>query len=415
MREIGFEKDGNRYIDWTKSGWSEKICSDKQIVLSKENHLSELKIFPEYSVAEKNYITGNNVKGIRLTPYVIRKGIYSNPLALQKIGREKLMAMLREGEFHAKHLPLKYRKDHEVMMEAIKANPFAMVFAHKGLKEDSAFVLQAMRISLRTLVFLTLDTFRNRNRSNALLPKILDELMRLLKPHEFNFIVHKLGTFINSTISQYREFYFEPTPYTSNNLLSSFEKEISNNFSTYRAGMLKPIRLYFIREATKRGYFNKDGYFNSMEHARKRKSEVLYLDLSFGLKLWDLNELAQFEHLKILKISMCGIRSSLPVLKELEELYIDGSPSFWDFHEAVDFNKLFPRLKRLYSRDNHTDFSRHIDAILSVHPEIEFMDVRPYYPYEKEDIGKVLDKFLQQGRNIEIPLNEFNEPDDLPF
>jgi hypothetical protein len=283
------------------------------------------------------------------------------------------------------------------------------------LKEDASFVLEAMEISLRTLVFLPRDLFLHRNRPNAILPKILDKLMARFKPNEFNFIVHKLGTNINTTMEPYRHFYFDKTSEASNNLMTSFEKETSNNFSTCRAGMLKPIRAYFIREATKRGYFNKDGYFNSLANAWKQKNEVVFLDLSFGPKLYDLSDLTHFPNLKTLKISLCGIRCTLPVLDKLEELYVDGAPFFWSFHEAEDFPKLFPKLKRFYSRDNQMDFRNNIDAILSAHSAIEFMDVRPYYPYEKEVITKVLTKFNQQGRHIEIPMDEFNEPDDLPF
>jgi RNA-directed DNA polymerase len=409
------KEQGIHFADWTKPELSDQIHSDKQTVMNKENQLSELKIYPVNNSAHKNFIMDWNKKEEPFKPYLVRKGIFIHPSIVYEKEKREIIHLIRKGEFNPKNLPLKYRKDRELMLELIGFNPYAMVFAHKGLKEDISFILYAMKISLRTLVFLSRDLYKNRNRTNAALPIVLEELMRRLEPHEFNFIVNKLGTKINVTSDEIRQFFFEQLNYFSDDSMISFEKEISNQFFSNRAGLITPIRTYFIREAEKRGFFSKNGYFNSLEHAIKNKAQVVFLDISFGKKLLDLSSLSQFPNLKILKISLRGINDTLPVLPKLEEFYIDGSQTFWTYHNAEDLVKLMPRLKKLYSRDNNIDFGSQLEAILSTHPVIEYINVRPYYPYQKEIIEKLLENHRSKGRAIEIPLDEFNESDDMPF
>ncbi|MFN4952257.1 MAG: reverse transcriptase domain-containing protein [Flavobacteriales bacterium] len=404
-------KVSDYYHDYLSQDFSEDFHGDNRVLLSRENHLSELKIFPVLQVLEPDYAKDKYETRNKETPYIIRKGLFTKPNG----SRDEVLNQIKSGEIQAKHLPKIFRKDKEIMLESIKVNPFTMVFAHKGLKEDADFVLQAMAISLRTLVFLSRDLYLNRNRADALLPKVLDELMRRLEPHEFNFIVYKLSTLIHVKMQEFRSFYFEPRAEFGVASFMSFEQELVDLYDTTRAGMYKPIRTYFLREATHRGFFSRDGYYNDVPTAKKEKKQVKFLDMSFKHKYWDLTFLADFPNLKILKLSGTSIRSTLPVLSALEELYVDGCSWFWNYHEGGDFQRLFPNLKKFYARDTRMVIERQLDAMLAIHPGISFIHVKPRYFSENEHIKQLIEFYEKQGRIIEIPLSDLTESDELPF
>jgi hypothetical protein len=195
----------------------------------------------------------------------------------------------------------------------------------------------------------------------------------------------------------------------------SFEQELVDLYDTTRAGMYKPIRTYFLREATRRGYFSRDGYYNDVPTAKKEKKQVKFLDMSFKYKYRDLTFLADFPNLKILKLSGITIHSTLPVLPALEELYVDGCSWFWNYHEGGDFQRLFPNLKTFFARDTHMVIERQLDAMLAIHPGISFIHVKPRYFSENEHIKQLTEFYEKQGRIIEIPLSDLTESDELPF
>jgi hypothetical protein len=402
---------GDYYHDYVCQDFSDDLHADNRVLLSKENHLSELKIFPVLKVLEHPRIKDKFERRNKAKPYVIRKGLFTLP----KVSRDEVLDQLKSGEMQAKHLPKIFRKDKEIMLESIKRNPFTMVFAHKGLKEDADFVLQAMAISLRTLVFLSRDLYLNRNRADAVLPKVLDELMRRLEPHEFNFIVYKLSTFIHVNMQEFRSFYFEPLAEIGAASFASFEQELEVRYDTSRAGMYKPIRTYFLREATNRGFFFRDGYYNHLPTAKKEKNQVKFLDLSFKNRYWDLTFLADFPNLKILKLSGITIRTTLPVLPTLEELNVDGCSWFWSYHEGEDFQRLFPNLKKFFARDTNMVIERQLDAMLPILPGLSVIHVKPKYFSENQHIKQLIAFYEKQGRIIDIPLSDLTESDELPF
>jgi RNA-directed DNA polymerase len=402
---------GDYYHDYVSQDFSDDLHADNRVLLSKENHLSELKIFPVLKVLEHPRVKDKYERRNKAKPYVIRKGLFT----ILKGSRDEVLDRLKSGEIQAKHLPKIFRKDREIMLESIKRNPFTMVFAHKGLKEDADFVLQAMAISLRTLVFLTRDLYLNRNRPDAVLPKVLDELMRRLEPHEFNFIVYKLSTFIHVNMQEFRSFYFEPHAEIGAASFASFEQELEVRYDTSRAGMYKPIRTYFLREATNRGFFFRDGYYNHLPTAKKEKNQVKFLDLSFKNRYWDLTFLADFPNLKILKLSGITIRTTLPVLPTLEELNVDGCSWFWSYHEGEDFQRLFPNLKKFFARDTNMVIERQLDAMLPILPDLSVIHVKPKYFSENQHIKQLIAFYEKQGRIIDIPLSDLTESDELPF
>ena len=404
-------KAGDYYHDYVSQDFSDDLHADNRVLLTKDNHLSELKIFPVLKGLEHLRVKDKYERRNNATPYIIRKGLFTSP----KGSRDEVLNQIKSGEIQAKHLPKIFRKDREIMLESIKINPFTMVFAHKGLKEDADFVLEAMAISLRTLVFLSRDIYLNRNRADAVLPKVLDELMRRLEPHEFNFVLHKLSTFIHVNMQEFRSFYFEPHAEIGAASVASFEQELEVRYDSSRAGMYKPIRTYFLREATNRGFFFRDGYYNHLPTAKKEKNQVKFLDLSFKNRYWDLTFLADFPNLKILKLSGITIRTTLPVLPTLEELYVDGCSWFWGYHEGEDFHRLFPSLNKFFARDTNMVIERQLDAMLPILPSLSVIHVKPKYFSENQYIKQLIAFYEKQGRIIEIPLSDLTDSDELPF
>ncbi|MFM7681772.1 MAG: reverse transcriptase domain-containing protein, partial [Bacteroidota bacterium] len=237
-------------MDWTEVNFNQKIHSEKKTRLGKENLLSDLDIFSHKKESKPPTIPPSDDRPLN-RPYIIKHGVFAKHklYSASDNSRNKVMTMLASGEIAAKHLPSKLKNDEEVMLIAIKRNPYSMVFASKRLKENPSFLLKACEISARTLVFLPKKLATKQVKSDSIFNQLIDYLLSFLTPAEFHFVIHKLGTHISQSDGEYRYFTCEETALEKSHVISSFESEVFYQESTTRAGMPNIIRKTFLSEA----------------------------------------------------------------------------------------------------------------------------------------------------------------------
>jgi hypothetical protein len=347
-------------------------------------------------------------------PYVIRKNIY----AIESLDRSQTIDALRAGELMAISLPKPYRRDREIMLAAVEGNPWAMAFAHKALKQDAGFILEAMNLSVRTLVFLSKDLFKSRNHPNSALHQVLMALMERYSPEDFNFIVGRLSRHIAIEKDPVYRFVLEPKPKAEGSELASFEEEKKDIVYRYctRAGMYKPIRRYFFKEAERYGFINDNGYFNDIFKALAQNKTVRLLDLSFAGKrtLYALDRLGQVPNLKELKLTECGFINSLPGLKTLEVLNINRTANFWSYHDGKTMHYTLPNLRRLEAKYISVRMQE-IEDLVVHHPCLEHLSISVTYADELEEINAIIEKVKALGKVIEIVVDKSEYIGELPF
>ncbi|NBO60453.1 MAG: DUF4116 domain-containing protein [Flavobacteriia bacterium] len=381
---------------------------------SPSTEFAYLSIFAHKTPAILQLVRDSKRKRNADLPYVIRKNIY----ATEPLERSQTIDALRAGELLAISLSKPNRRDREIMLAAVEANPFAMAFAHKALKQDAGFILAAMNISLRTLVFLSKDLFKSRNHPNSALQQVLKALMERYNPEDFNFIVGRLSRHINIEKEPVYRFVLEPKPLDSSAVLMSFEQEkkILNNRFCQRSGMYKPIRNYFFKEAERRGFINVNGYFNDIFKALSQNTSVRFLDLSFagGRTLYALDRLGDIPGLRKLKLTECKFINSLPGLKTLEVLNINRTSNFWSYHDGKTMHQSLPNLKRLEAKYIHISMQE-IEDLMVHHPCLEYLAISVTYDDELAEINAIIEKVSAQGKVIEIVLDKSEYIGELPF
>lgn len=376
--------------------------------------LAYLTIFPHKTPDIPLLVRDSQLKRDVDLPYVIRKNIYAKKTLI----RSQTIDALRSGELLAISLPKAYRRDREIMLAAVEGNPFAMVFAHKALKQDAGFILEAMNISVRTLVFLSKDLFKSRNHPNSALHQVLMALMERYNPEDFNFIVGRLSRHINIEKEPVYRFVLEPKPNESSSEVSSFEEEkkiLDHRFCT-RAGMYKPIRSYFYKEAERYGFINDNGYFNDIFKALAQQKSVRFIDLSFagGRTLYALDRLGELSGLRELKLTECRFINSLPRLTTVEVLNINRTSNFWNYHEGKTMHERLPNLRRFEAKYIHVRIQE-IEDLMVHHPCLEYLAISVTYDDELEEINAIIEKVSAQGKVIEIVLDKSEYIGELPF
>ena len=399
-------KTGKGYfIDWTTFKFNKKIHSEKKTPLLKENLLSDLDIFSYKKESEQQTIPPSFDRPLN-RPYVIKRGLFAKHdlYSSNNDSRKTLLTRLESGEIEAKHLPSNLKNDEEVMLIAIKRNPYSMVFASKRLKQKTAFLLKACEISPRTLVFLPKKLSIKHEIPDSVINQLIDYLLSFLSPAEFNFVIHKLGTHISKSDGEYPYFSCEATALDKFSVFSSFESEVFYNENTSRAGMPKSIRKVFLSEASKRGIFNNNGYYNSLESALQNKDNCSYLDLSFSGYHHDLTALESFKNLKTLNLSYTSVNCKLPNMPSLENLIVDNTRVFFYYNTPTRLNPIFPNLKIIYGRETGFLSIKEITSLLNLLTNLEIMDLRPYFYISEKDILALQQQLIQQGRFVEIPI-----------
>ncbi|MFY7668472.1 MAG: reverse transcriptase domain-containing protein [Crocinitomicaceae bacterium] len=396
-------------LDWTGLDFNKLIYSEKKTRLSSDNQLSELDIFSHKTKAIYHTIPqASNQPTNR--PYVIKKGMFAKHALYSSSleSRKKVLTMLETGEIEAKHLPSKLKNDEEVMLVAIKRNPYSMVFASRRLKENTNFLLRVCEISLRTLVFLPKKLANEIEEPNSALNQIVDYLISSFKPVEYNFIIHKLGTHIAVADGEYPHFTCEATAKYNSQVIFSFDLEGFYQDKTVRAGMPNAIRNAFLNQASKRGIFNNNGYYNSLEIALQNKDDCTHLDLSFSGSHNDLTFLELFKNLKILNLSYTSVSCNMPYLPFLETLYVDYVRGFFIDNGLTFLSSQTPNLRVIIGKETFFHRVKDLLQLLSLFPKIEKLDIRPYFYPEDEEILGFQEQMTQQGRVVDIPIKNPN-------
>jgi RNA-directed DNA polymerase len=396
-------------LDWTELDFNMLIYSEKKTRLSKDNLLSELGIFSHKTMATHPKIPEASNRPTN-RPYVIKKGVFAKHALYSSSleSRKTVLTMLESGEIEAKHLPSKLRNDEEVMLVAIKRNPYSMVFASRRLKENSNFLLRACETSLRTLVFLPKTLSKKINEPNSALNQLVDYLISSFKSAEYNFVINKLGTYIAVSDGEYPHFTCEETANYNLQVLFSVDSECFYHDNTVRTGMPNSIRKAFLNQASKRGIFNNNGYYNSLEIALQNKVDCTHLDLSFSGCHNDLSFLALFKNLQILNLSYTSVDCKMPCLPSLEILYVDCVKRFFIENDLPLLSSQTPNLRILNGKQTFFHSLKDLYKLLTLFPKIEKLDIRPYFYPEDEEISGFQEQMSQQGRVVDIPIKNPN-------
>jgi len=376
------------------------------------NNNFEFAIFPAFKDPDFSRLNSRNLEKFGF-PYSVKDGVRFSGVDYRSLSREELLTGLNSGELNPKYLPSKYKKDAELMLAAIRFNSFAFLYAHKGLKGDSDFVIKAMQISLRVLVFLTKDTFKNRLHPNGLLQQIFSILSAKFSPSEYYYAINLLGSNVQAIDNPFLVFAGEQNREEDHSTYASIEKESITYESGKRYGMRQPIRRFLLKEGLKKGLFNTNGYYCSLEEALKNPEDCVFLDLSYKKDLTDLTVLTELKALKILRLSMSQLQCDLPRLEKLEELHADGVKWIWNSMSTSQIIESLPNVKRIYARAVFYDFSDQFNELVLGLENLELFDFRPGYYGNHEEINEMVKSLRAQGRIIDVPTMEGNL--ELPF
>lgn len=392
-------------VDWSEVELSELMYTEKKTRLNMDNQLSELEIFSHKVVAETPLIP-QETNNRNNQPYIIKKGVFAKHVLYSPgvNSRTELLKKLETGEIEAKHLPSKLKNDEEVMLTAVKRNPFSMIFSSRRLKENPDFLLKACEISFRTLVFLPVKLIKQSKTPESAINRLLDYLMSRLKPDEFYFIINKLGTHIAAEGGDYPYFKCEPNALNNSCVIPSFESEVFHLESTRRTGMPNVFRKFFLNEASKRNFFNNNGYYNSLEHALQNADDCRHLDLSFKGPHYDLDDLSRFNNLKTLNLSYTNVSCQLPFLPSLEELYADCAKGFSSDNDLSALKDSVPNLRIICIRETLFSSTLQLTKTLGYFPQIEKLDIRPYFYTKEKEFEAIMDRIKKDGREIDVPI-----------
>ena len=342
----------NSYINTYNS----KFSSDDKIPLSMDNFLLVQFIFPNLypiSESENNYKVEEKTK---LNQFKLRNRFYSATEVTKKMDKEALISLINETNFNPIHLPKKSLKDKAVMLTVAQNNPFSVIYAHKGLRNEEDFILNALKASIRTLMFF--DRYLlNKEKGNKILKAVYNYLTSIFRPIQFNYIVNQLNKKVVVDQDEILLFFKFDVKNSSdvNLIMKSFEDEMIWWESDRWYSMSSTVRDGLIELAEKNNFFNKDGYFTNLELVATSNCD--YLDLSYSdLSTSDENNNtallsnAQRATIKTLNLSFTRLNyfELLKVFPSCEELYLDGLVDI--YLNPNSLNERFPNLKRLYIR-----------------------------------------------------------------
>jgi RNA-directed DNA polymerase len=405
-------------MDWREITLSDKIFTDNGVLLNYGNHLSELAIFSFKSEAEPIKRVQEKTRNSTL-PYIVRKGLFAEKRNFSVNDRQNILERISSGDLSAKYLPSRFKKDDQIMLSAIKVNPFSMIFADRALKQNADFVLKALDISLKTLIFLPKRLILSSKKKSSTLSRVLEYLMEKLKPNEFYFIINKLARQISYSFENEKRFVLEPSSGT--NFLDSFEEEVLFQDLNGRASMPTELKKYFLKEATNRGYLNGNGYYCCIEQALLNSDACEFLDLSFSGRYYDMSFLNNFQNLKELRLSFTAVNAKLPKLPKIEVLYVDGLRSFWTYNSPEHLCESTPNLKALYGRGSSFYGSNNLIYLVDNLKKLNKLDLRTINYSVQSPPEDVQQKLLDQGRIIEIKCDPFDIStldsfdEELPF
>lgn len=397
-------------MELTGSNFNNKIYTEKKTRLGKDNLLSELDIFSHKKAPEHQIILPPPEDRPSNRPYVIKSGLFAKHdlYSTSRESRKTLINRLETGEIEPKYLPSKLKNDEELMLAAIKRNPYSMIYASKRLKLNTRFLLKACEISLRTLVFLPKKLSNQPKKVDSAINQLVDYLLSFLSPAEYNLVINKLGTHISISEGEFPYFSCEQSAIDKSQAVSSFETEVFYQENTVRAGMPKIIRKAFLEEAIKRGIFNSNGYYNSLEIAIQNKENCRYLDLSFSGYHHDLKDLELLTNLTTLNLSYTSVNCKIPKLPALEVLQIDKTSSFFSENPPTYLSPILPNLKLICGRQTCFLSLKELNTYLNQFIKIEKLDLRPFFYVSEKDIKGLQQKLIEQGRVIVIPIKTPN-------
>ena len=394
---------------WSTQDLNKIIHTEKKTHLNRDNQLSELDIFSHKTIADSPQIPPETNKQTN-RPYVIKKGVFAshNLYSSSLESRKTILNMLEMGEIEAKHLPSKLKDDEEVMLVAIKRNPYSMIFASRRLKENTQFILKACEISFRTLVFLPKKLVNQIEKPESALNQLATYLMSCLKPAEYNFVINKLGTHISLSEGEYPVFNCETSALDKSQMLSSFELEVFYQDKSTRAGMPNNVRSALLNAAVKRSFFNNNGYCNTLQMALLNKTDCRHLDLSFSGYHHDLSFLELFKNLESLNLSYTSVNCKLPYLPSLEILNVDYVKGFFHENEPSFLSTATPNLRILHGRDTFFQRIKDVPDFLKLFPKIEKLDLRPYFYTKDKELTDFQEYLTQQETVIDVPIKTPN-------
>jgi RNA-directed DNA polymerase len=387
--------------------YDEKFLSDNSTSLSVSNFLIVQNIFPNLET-EEGLIDIYEFQDVKSVSKPIQfkittknsKYFFSQALITKNKDKQEIISLINNSKINPLHLPNKYFKDKEVMLAAIEFNPFSIVYAHKSLLIDEEFILSALKISLRTIIFIDAKFLKSKNGSK-IIHSIYDFISSIFKPHEFNYIVNQLNKKVNvSKEENVIRFGFDVnTSSEINEIYNSFVSEMIYWKCEFWYSMNTILRDKLIELALNSNYFNVDGYYTNLDLAKE--NSCTFLDLSYqdlsnldDKLLNDFNSLNKSK-IKTLNLSFTNLTElySLPQFEACEVLYLDGL--IQNYISASNINLKFPKLKKLYIRCFKSFFTHDPENFIDTCVNIELIDFRTEC---YENTGVVLK--AQNGRSV---------------
>ena len=361
--------------------YNNRFSSDNKYLFSIDNFLIVQNIFPNLNedIRDKNdYKVEEKTKN---TQFKVSSDFYSEAEVTKNLDKAAIINLIKETDFNPIHLPKKYLKDYDIMLTAAQENPFSIVYAHTGLKKIEDFILNSLKISIRTLVFI--DRYLPTSaKGNKIVELVYDYLIKLFNPAQFNYIVNQLNKkVIVDKVDTDLIFKFDvKNTIDSNLILKSFEDEMFFWDSVRWYSMSYSFKNRLIELAEKNNFFNQDGYFTTIGFTET--DNCTYLDLSYK-DLIDSSDKNNFSSLtstqtstiKTLNLSFTKLEDFdiITIFPSCEVLYLDGLFNLYFNPESL--NEKFPNLKQLFIRCIYKN-EYEIKDILENCLNLEYIDFR---------------------------------------
>ena len=361
--------------------YNNRFSSDNKYLFSIDNFLIVQNIFPNLNEDIKDKNDYNVEKTPKINQFKVLNHFYSEAEVTKNLDKAAIINLIKETGFNPIHLPKKYLKDYDIMLTAAQENPFSIVYAHTGLKKIEDFILNSLKISIRTLVFI--DRYLpTSTKGNKIVELVYDYLIKLFNPAQFNYIVNQLNKkVIVDKVDTDLIFKFDvKNTIDSNLIVKSFEDEMVFWDSVRWYSMSFSFKNRLIELAEKNNFFNKDGYFTTIGFTET--DNCTYLDLSYK-DLIDSSDKNNFSSLsstqtstiKTLNLSFTKLEDFdiITVFPSCEVLYLDGLFNLYFNPESL--NEKFPKLKQLFMRCTYKN-EYEIKDILENCFYLEFVDFR---------------------------------------